>query len=204
MKIKLFSCALVVLTLASLAFYLGNNKRVPLNLSFLETSPFEYAEEGVYVSYKPYTSDESKVYLNRDLVSRGYQPIQITIQNNTPHPYSLSPEEVTLPLAKSKHVAMSVTKSAIPRAIAYKIAGFLFWPFLIPGTIDSIRTFRTHLELRRDFAAKSIKKETIPPYATLHRVLFVPLKDYHPHFSLTLKNTKTDKSIQFNSLQCEN
>ena len=199
MKIKLFSGLTITLGLLAFVFCVENYKRGPLKLHSPEASPFERAEEGITVSYKTYTSKESRAYLNRDLVSRGYQPIQVTIQNNTSHVYSLSPRDVSLPLAKPATVAMSITKEAIPRAIVYKVAGFFFWPLMIPGTIDSIQTFRTHLNLEHDFAAKSIKRENVPPYATIHRILFVPKKGYQEDFSLVLRNTTNNAPIRFNS-----
>jgi hypothetical protein len=198
MKIKLFASFTVILGLFAFVFCLGNYKKTPLNLN-ASKAPFERSEAGVTVSYKAYTPRESKASLNRDLLSRGYQPVQVTIQNNTSHTYSVSPRDVSLPLAGPANVAMSITKEAIPRSIAYKVAGFFFWPLIIPGTIDSIHTFQTHSNLKRDFAVKSLKRETVPPYATIHRILFVPLKSYQDDFSLVLRNTSNDIPIQFNS-----
>ncbi len=164
--------------------------------SYTSLVPFTDEAEGLEVSYKALDAEESKLYLNRDLIDRGYQPVHITIQNNSPNTYEIAPDGVSLPLALPKDVAMKVTKRAIPRAIGYKIASFFFWPLMIPSTIDSINTYKTHKSLKRAFAAKAIKEEIILPYSTVHRILFVKAEDYNEQFSIALVNKSSgDKEV---------
>ena len=94
---------------------------------------------------------------------------------------------------------MSVTKSAIPRGLAYKIAGFFFWPLLFPGTIDTIKTYKSHKALKKDFTAKGIKDEVIAPYSTFNRVIFVPLKQYKKNFTVTLVDQETKRDVRWES-----
>jgi hypothetical protein len=107
-------------------------------------------------------------------------------------------------------VALKVTKSAIPRGIAYKIASFFFWPFMIPSTIDSIRVLSHHSSLKRDLMAKSMKEEIVAPYSTFHRVLFVPEKEFKENFKVTLidldtlEPTEFDTSVQGAEIPSEN
>lgn len=163
------------------------------------TMTFSKEEEGIQVFAKVYTAEESKSYLQRDLLMRGYQPIQITVHNNTSKPWVLYPEGIDLPVVTSKRVASLIIRSALPRSIGLKIASFFFWPFTIPSTIDSIRTLKAHKKLKRDLAAKSIKpqSESVPAYSIVNRVFFVKLKDYPGKFSITLMDQETEELKEF-------
>lgn len=193
--------ALFILFLPIIFSSLENYYPDPLSYVTKMVTPFVKEDKGVYVAYKPYDNKDSKKYLDRDLVSRGFRPVQITIQNNSAALYLFSTEGCSLKVAKPSSVAWSITKSTIPRAIGYKIAGFLFWPFMIPGAIDSIRTFRTHVNLTNDFYAKSIKEddELILPYSTVHRIAFVKEKDYHEDFRISVINQETNEDIVFDT-----
>ncbi len=161
-------------------------------------APVDASEaSGVFITSKAYTVEESKKYLDRDLQSRGYQPVQVTIQNNTSDTLLYNTDSISLPSENPKKIAMKITKSAIPRAIGYKIAGFLFWPFMIPGTIDSIRTFKSHKFMKKDFAARAIKEEAIAPYSTMHRMIFVPMADFQETYTVELTDFDTLKTKSY-------
>lgn len=151
-------------------------------------------ERGVFITSKAYTPEESKQYLDRDLQSRGYQPVQVTFQNNTGDTFLYNEGSVSLPSANPSKIAFKVSKSAIPRSIAYKVAGLFFWPFMIPGTIDSIRTFKSHKLMKKEFKARAIKEEAIPPFSTLHRMIYVPMGEFKEVFTIELTDFSTLKS----------
>ena len=153
-----------------------------------------FAKEEVIVKAKAYTSDESKANLRRDLLDRGYQPIEVSIQNNSAKSYVFSADSISLRCADPKDVAFKVSSRAIPRAIAYKIASTLFWPFVIPSTIDSIKTLKAHQLMKQDFRAKSIKDydELITPYSTISRILFVKEKDVQKEFTVSLIDKQSE------------
>jgi len=157
-------------------------------------------EYNVVVTAKTFTSDESKFLLGHDLISRGVVPVQVNVQNNTANEYSLCASSVDLPHIDPKKVAFKVSKSAIPRAIGWKILGFVFWPLMIPGTIDGIRTYAHYRDLCKDFNAKSLKEkgEVVAPYSTFHRVLFVPKNDVKDTFAVTVIDVETleQKSVE--------
>lgn len=150
--------------------------------------PHFSADGGVAIWYSALDGQGSKKILKTDLIDRGYIPVQIAIHNATEHTFILSPEHISIPTASGSHVAMSITKRAIPRAIGYKIASFLFWPFMVPSTIDSVRTYSKHRQLKKHFRAHSVKKENIPPFTTVHRILFVPSEQYVKDFTISLEN----------------
>lgn len=158
---------------------------------------FSLNDAKVMVYAKAMTPADSKRSFGHDLISRKVQPIQITVENNTSYEYSMCPGSVDLPRIEASKIAFKVTKSTIPRSIGYKIAGFLFWPFMIPGTIDSIRVMSHHQKLKKDILAKSMKEEVVAPYSTYNRVLFVPQKDYQETFKVTLIELETLKPTEF-------
>lgn len=154
-----------------------------------------YVNEGVYIQAKAYSPWESKKYLHRNINSKGYQPIQISIQNNTPVPLGLGDMSIGMPIVPPKKVSKTVLIDSIPRAIGLKVASFFFWPFMIPGAIDTIYTLKTHAKVKRDFTAKAIKnyEEIIPAYSTIHRIIFVKSQNFQDSFNLYLSNKETGR-----------
>lgn len=164
----------------------------PQTLPFVGSMLEPFSEEGIHIRAKAYSPRESMIYLNRDLLHRGLQPLQVTIQNNTGNSFYLSNQGLDLPNIPSKAIAGKLTRSAIPRSIAFRIAGFFFWPLLIPGTIDSIITMKNYFDIRQDYYAKSIKDhpELIVPYSTVNRVIFLPADLDADQFTLYLQEPK--------------
>ena len=201
MKERNFSLAAIIVS--AFMFLSSMEKYQVTTLPFVSdvVKPFIKEQRGIQMAYKVYNDFESKIYLDRDLISKGFQPIQLTIQNNTASSFLLGKDDVSLPLASVSSVAWSISKSSIPRSIAYKVLGFVFWPFMIPDTIDSVKTYATHRDLKRDYAAKSIKnnQEEILPFSTMHRIMFVEKEKYEENFSVTLFNTKTYETVIFDN-----
>jgi hypothetical protein len=150
-------------------------------------------KEGLHVQALAYTAQESKQYLKENLLSKGYQPVQISIQNNSAYPIGFGDLSVDLPFVSGSEVATQLLKDTIPRAIGFKVASFFFWPFLVPSTIDTFIVYKNQKKLRHDYAAKTVKayEEILPPYSTLTRVLFVKQSDYKPDFTVSLQDKET-------------
>lgn len=151
--------------------------------------PVSFTAQGLDLSARVYTPEDSKECLHRDLLSRGYIPVEVSINNNTGKAYAISGASVPMACATPSQVAWSVTKGSLPRSIGYKILGFFFWPFSIPGTIDSIRTYKGHRALVKDLTAKTLKEqdEIIPPYAAVKRVIYVKKENMREEFTFSLQ-----------------
>lgn len=171
----------------------------PVSLEKLgkEITPFSSLQSTVAVTVKTYTSEESRAFLGRDLLSRGIKPIQITVQNNTPNSYILSASGIDLTTYPSNQVAMKITKEAIPRSVAFKVAGMIFWPFMIPGTIDSIQTFKAHKRLKKEYSVKAVGQDPVVPYSTINRIIFVSDEKYKETFDVALYNKETKQPLYF-------
>lgn len=184
------------LTISCLFFFTKREKQYTFERPSVVT-PFHH--EGVYIQAKAYTVQESQKYLHRDLPSRGYQPIQISIQNNTPQVFALCNQSIDMPLVTGKQIAGRVLAESIPRAIGFKIASLFFWPLMIPGTIDSMITLKSHHKIKKELTSKSVKdyQEIILAYSTINRVIFVKRGDYEPHFHLSLVDQETWKTYYY-------
>ena len=112
----------------------------------------------LHVVAKAYTSEESQKYLRKDLLRRGYQPVQITIQNNSAEEFSLSTGSVDLPTAEPSKIASKLLHSTIPRSIVLRVASLFFWPLAIPTTVDSMITLKSYKTIKNDLQSKLIKK----------------------------------------------
>ncbi len=180
-----------------LAMNQGNLQTSPLSTLLALKGGF-LQQEQVVLSVRALNAEESKEHLQGDIVHWGYQPVQVTIENNSPDPYFLSPESIELPLIHSKKVANHVVKNSIPRAIGFKIASFLFWPFMIPSTIDSLMTLKSYNALKKSLASKIVKEEIIPPYSVVNRLFFVKIEDYQDSYVIKIQNQETleDKVFQ--------
>ncbi len=172
-----------------------SNPLKPVAAELLPTFSIEHVQ--VHVIAKAMTRDESKQNFGHDLISRGVQPLHLSIQNNTSDEYSLCPSSVDLPRIESSKIAFKVTQAALPRGIAYKIASIFFWPFMIPSAVDTIRVLAHHEHLKRDIMAKSMRDEVVAPYSTFHRVLFVPKEEFKQTFKVTLIELDSLKPIEF-------
>lgn len=152
-----------------------------------------FKKEGVRIDAVVYSSSDSQHYLQRDLIADDVQPVQITIQNNTPRSFSLGTEGIPADLSTASAISNKMLIQALPRSIGLKVASFFFWPFIIPGTIDTIVTTRSYVKMKKDFAAKTVKEEneTILPYSTVHRILFMRDSELADNFVIYLKDHKT-------------
>lgn len=189
--------SILSLLIASSFFFIANfenHRAEPPRFIGSIVEPFN--QEGIYIQAKAYDAQDSKTYLSRDLLRRGFQPIQVTIQNNTSRTFYLSNQGLDLPNATAHTIASRISREAIPRAVIFKVIGFFFPPFLVVGTVDGIVTVHAHFKMKNDYHAKSIKDTEKPllPYSTVHRVIFVPNKEYTGEFNLYLKQ---DRGYQY-------
>ncbi len=199
MNSKWISPFLVILSTFSLLTSWDSYRIVELKEE-LKEALFAPSPLNVSVLAKLYDAEESKLYLRRDLLDRGYQPIQITIVNRSQHTLGLSSQGIEgIELASVNEVSGAILIKGLPRSVAYKVAAALFWPFAIPSVIDSFRTFHAQEKLRLDYYSKTLKnlEEFVPPYAKVERVIFVPCDQIPESFSLSLFDFDSGKEQTF-------
>jgi hypothetical protein len=161
-----------------------------------DTAPFE-EKPVLHLVVKPLDSEESKKFLRSDPLASGYKPFQITLENNSPDPYLITPKSIDLPLVPSKKIAEAVKKSALPGSIGFKLAGLIFWPFSIPGAMHGIKTHQNYQTYKKELSIKTVREEIIPPYSTVNRIFFVEEDSYKEPFTVFLVNQETLESKVF-------
>ena len=74
---------LILLSLALCGFGCASYKSTTMPILQAEFAPYSADQNGVTVSCKAFSQSESKRYLGRDVQAKGYQPIQICVQNES-------------------------------------------------------------------------------------------------------------------------
>lgn len=149
---------------------------------------------GIYIASKVFTKADCKKYLDRDVLSKGYQPVQLYIQNNTDTSYLFSPTRVSLPCARAEEVAEKVHTSTAGRATGYGAAAFFTCGlFAIPAVVDGVKSSNANESLDNDYSCKIAREQILLPHSHANMIMFVPRESYHDSFSITLINQKNQK-----------
>ena len=162
-----------------------------------ESAPYSETKESIVVSCKAFTKQDCMRYLDRDVIAKGFQPVQISIENNSKRYLSLSKNGISVPCADAGYVADQVHTSTVGRSTAYGVAGLFIWPLLIPAVVDGIKSSNANEQLDRDFASKSSIECSIEPYSRFTGVIFVPVESYNTTITITLVDKETKEGIPF-------
>ena len=150
--------------------------------------------DGLIVAAKAFSKADCKRYLDRDLISKGFQPIQLYIENVSDKTYLFSTSRVNLPLCPPEEVAKKAHTSTLARIGGYGAAAIFASPlFVIPAVIDGLGSSRANSVLDHDFAEKSAKDQLIPPYTHKNMLLFIPIDSTQDSFVVTLLDEETNK-----------
>ncbi len=189
------SCVLA-LSLTSCASYNASSLN-NLSPDIIKTSSSAKSTD-VILAAKVFDRRDCKKYLDRDVISKGYQPIQLYIENNTSKNYVFSLSRVSVPCATSEEVAQKVHTSTVGRAAGYGAAAFFTCGlFVIPAVIDGVKSAQANETLDNDFLLKAAKDQVVHSYSRLNMLLFVPIKSYEPNFNVTLIDQNSDQPRTF-------
>ncbi len=111
----------------------------------------------VVVGAKAFDAADCGKYLDRDVISEGYQPVQRYIQNSSDKDYVFSLNRVSLPTARAEEVSGKVHTDTIARAAGYGAAALFFLPLAI-GRLpsgDSRRSEAAYAERNLKIGKKS-------------------------------------------------
>lgn len=144
-----------------------------------------------------FTKEECLRFLDRDVMTEGYQPVQISIENSTSAPLAFSLSRISLPLARVEEVAQKVHTSTVGRVVGYSVGSLILWPLVIPAIVDGIKSSNANDALDRDYIAKAAKDQIIFPHSRLNTLLFVPVHSYQDSFTLTLMDQSTNEPRVF-------
>lgn len=157
-----------------------------LSSDVVQTKTTEGKKHEVAIAAKAFNKADCKRYLDRDVISEGYQPVQLYIENDSDNSYAFSLNRIDVPVADYEEVAHKVHTSTVGRAVGYGVGGLILWPLFIPAVIDGFKSAQANEELDRDFSAKVARDEVVGPHSHINRLLFVPKKGYKSAFTVTL------------------
>lgn len=143
-----------------------------------------------------FDKQDCKKYLDRDVIAKGYMPIQLFIQNDSEKEYSFCISRVSLPCASAEEVSKKVHTSTVGRAAGYGAAAFLTCGlFAIPAVVDGVKSMEANDSLDEDFASKAGRDQVIAPYSHATMILFVPTVSFQRSFDVTLLDADAKPKI---------
>lgn len=163
------------------------------------TTPIE--KQTLSFTYQVYDAQDCATYLDRNVIKKGYQPIHITIYNNSAHTLHFCPTNITLPCVPVEEVAHSVHTSSISRAVGYGIPGLFIWPLLVPAIVDSVKSEKANKKLDSDFARKTLRAQIIRPHDTINGLIFVDSENFTENFSMMLENKTLNRVYTLSTLK---
>lgn len=151
----------------------------------------------VTIIAKKFNAQDCKKFLDRDVIRKGYQPVQLFIQNNTDKNYFFSLDRLDLAHANPTDVAAQVHTSTVGRAVGYGVGGLFIWPLLIPAVVDGIKSSEANESLDKDFLDKAALDQMISAHSYFNKIIFVPTNSCPNTFSLTLVDAASNKAEAF-------
>ena len=155
-------------------------------------------KDNLVVIAKEFDKDDCRRYLDRDVIAKGYQPVQLYIRNNSEKDFYFSIDNVSLPCVSATEVARRVHTSTFGRVLGYGVGALFLWPLAIPAVVDGIRSSEANEALDRDFASKAAKEAMIFRGLSLNKLIFVRREDYQNNFQVTLIDQETKTPSTFN------
>ena len=155
----------------------------------------EYKEaEGLMIGCKEFSEDDCMRYLDRNLLEKGYQPVQLTFFNQSKESYFFSTDRINLPCASVKSIKDSMYTSTASRVTGYAL-GSLLVPFLtIPAVVDGIMSYNSNKEIDKDIDTKAKEEFMIMPGSFRKIVIFVPKDSYKKNFNISLLDNASNES----------
>lgn len=156
-------------------------------------------ENSVTFAYRVFDKRDCKRYLDRDVLAKGYQPIHITIANNTNRTFNFSLSSLNVLCIDPREVAEKVHTSTVKRVASYGV-GSLFLPVLIiPAVVDGIGSSEANKALDFDFENKALESQVIQPYSTANGIIFTPVKNFNHDVRAILTDVETGQKITLSS-----
>lgn len=188
-------------TIIFLGLFLGCARYKSQPLNPLITNIPSKKEQAISFNYYVFNSHDCKKFLDRDVLARGYQPVQITINNNTNRYINFEKGNISLPSVFAKDVANKVHTNTVARATSYGVAGLFLWPFLIPAVVDGVGSSQANQKLDQDFADKELHDQSISPYSKINGLIFVPREHFNNQFTITVLDLESRNKLVLSTNQ---
>ncbi|MDP3788725.1 MAG: hypothetical protein Q8Q60_05425 [Candidatus Chromulinivorax sp.] len=185
LAILVFSLALILPTTGYARY-----KSYPLRkINTINTQINSAKDESISLNYKVLKAHDCKKYFNtKTILKRGYQPVQITLTNNSKHSIALSPDNFSFRCADAQDVANSLHRNGMARGIGFGVGTLWFLPLIFPALIQGFGAVAYNEAMDIDFANKALKNQVVAPYTTVEGVIFVARDEFTRNFKLTVQD----------------
>lgn len=165
-------------------------------------SPETQKSSQLSFNYLIFDKNDCKKYLGRkQIIDRGYQPIQIQIINNTCHSLQFSPENVSLPCISFHDVIEDVRFNTGLRLCLWGVGTLVIFFLIVPFVLDAIESPKANELLDADYQCKTVGTQVIEPQSTLEGILFVPSEQFNGDFSFFLTNKSGNQRYELSTAQ---
>jgi hypothetical protein len=172
-------------------------------LSHLPTRSAQISnEKSVSFAYHIFSKKDCKRYLDRNVIKYGYQPVQITITNNSDKTLHFSRKRISLTTVDVDEVAEKAYTNTAGRSIGYGVGAYLlFWPLAIPAIVDGIGSSKANEKLSNDYNRKILHDQPINPFETVNGLIFVPVDTFTPNFEISLSHGTSSEPIILSTMK---
>ncbi len=197
-KINSSLLALLIMLIFAPGFLFGIARYKAATLPELLSS-LQEPENFLSFSYKIFTKADCKNYLGRKkIIRKGYQPVQITLVNNTGHSFKFSLGAFSFPCVSIEEMAQIMDFSTTKRMVGWGVGSlFVSKTFLLPTAIEGTVSGKESAKLQKDFIKKGLSNTVVKPYDVLNGIIFVEKRFFNPHFSFTLRDVSNGKKYIF-------
>ena len=195
---------ILVLFCAQVGLYgCASYKPAPMTSLQPEFAPYSETIENVTLACKALSREDCKRFFDRNIIDKGYQPVQMTIVNDSPKYIFFSSQGISMPVCSPQEVAEKCHTSTVGRAAGYGVAGLFIWPLLVPAVVDGVSSSQANTKLDRDFNEKNLEQMVINPYATHNGVVFFSKTDYQDSFFVRLVDKETTRKLEYHVVGLE-
>jgi hypothetical protein len=154
-------------------------------------------QNDVIVAVRVFSKDDCRKYFDKDVISEGYQPIQVAVDNRSKEYLLLSKSGISLPMVPPEEVAKKCYRSTAGRATAYGVGALFLWPLAVPAIVDGVKSSNANTQMDIDFAAKGLQESVIQPFSNISGVIFVPTSEFKSYLGVNLINKESNEKLTF-------
>lgn len=152
-----------------------------------QAKTFMQTQGGVTLSVKAISSSDYNEEFERLALTKGFQPLEITINNESDTEIIYSQESMGVATATREEIENFMPKES--RAASWSVGAFLIWPM-----IASVKEGASELPQQLEVIAEQV----IPAKQKAKGVVFIPKADFQGEFYMTLLNPISEEIIGFN------
>ncbi len=199
MKSKFIFLTLFILSVSGCVDKINQLNRFPeINIA----DSFYQIQDDIALTARAFSSQESKSHFGVDLISKGYIPIQLRIENRSPDTYIIRPSYIELAIAEPSKIAKLLHWDTYWWVTTAGCLSLLFWwPATFYVGQSGYDMYRTNKNINECINYNSICENQaieIPPYDVLNKFIFVTRSEFTSRFRIKLFNIDQKLLLTFN------